>query len=182
MPEARPVTIQIPAGGEKIANANGKLRVPDQPIIPFIEGDGTGPDIWRASVRVFDAAVEKAYKGKRKISWFEVFAGQTAFDKFQNWLPDDTVEAFKEYRVGIKGPLTTPVGKGIRSLNVALRQLLDLYVCLRPVQYFTGVPSPVKHPEKVNMVIFRENTEDIYAGIDFEADSEAALAVLAFLK
>src|SRR5271167_2856266 len=171
-----------PPQGDKISIKDGVLSVPDHPIIPFIEGDGTGPDIWRASVRIFDAAVEKAFKGKKKISWFEVYAGQTAFDKFQNWLPDDTVEAFKEYLVGIKGPLTTTVGKGIRSLNVALRQLLDLYVCLRPVQYFTGVPSPVKHPEKVNMVIFRENTEDIYAGIDFEADSEAALAVLAFLK
>ena len=143
-----------PPQGDKISIQNGVLKVPDHPVLPFIEGDGTGPDIWRASVRVLDAAVEKAYKGKRKISWFEVYAGQTAFDKFQNWLPDDTVEAFKEYLVGIKGPLTTPVGKGIRSLNVALRQMLDLYVCLRPVRYFRGVPSPVKHPEKVDMVIF----------------------------
>ena len=170
-----------PAGG-KISIKNGKLTVPDNPILPFIRGDGTGPDIWAASVRVFDAAVQKAYGGKRKISWFEVFAGEAAKNKFDNWLPDDTVEAFKEYLVGIKGPLTTPVGGGIRSLNVALRQMLDLYVCLRPVQWFTGVPSPVKHPEKVNMVIFRENTEDIYAGIDFEAGKEAALKTIEFLK
>ena len=170
-----------PAGG-KISIQNGKLNVPDYPILPFIRGDGTGPDIWAASVRVFDAAVQKAYSGKRKISWFEVFAGEAAKNKFNNWLPDDTVEAFKEYLVGIKGPLTTPVGGGIRSLNVALRQMLDLYVCLRPVQWFTGVPSPVKHPEKVNMVIFRENTEDIYAGIDFEAGKEAALKTIEFLK
>jgi isocitrate dehydrogenase len=170
-----------PAGG-KITVQNGKLTVPENPILPFIRGDGTGADIWRASQRVFDAAVEKAYGGKRKVSWFEVFAGETAKNKFDNWLPDDTVEAFKEYLVGIKGPLTTPVGGGIRSLNVALRQMLDLYVCLRPVQYFQGVPSPVKHPEKVDMVIFRENTEDIYAGIDFEAGKEAALKTLEFLK
>ncbi len=168
--------------GEKIRIENGVLKVPDHPVIPFIEGDGTGPDIWRASVRVFDAAVEKAYQGKKKISWFEVYAGQTAFDKFQNWLPDDTVEAFKEYLVGIKGPLTTPVGKGIRSLNVALRQMLDLYVCLRPVRYFNGVPSPVKHPEKVDMVIFRENTEDIYAGIEWAADSPEAKKVIEWLQ
>jgi len=170
-----------PAGG-KISIQNGKLSVPNNPILPFIRGDGTGPDIWAASVRVFDAAVQKAYGGKRKIFWFEVFAGEAAKNKFDNWLPDDTVEAFKEYLVGIKGPLTTPVGGGIRSLNVALRQMLDLYVCLRPVQYFQGVPSPVKHPEKVNMVIFRENTEDIYAGIDFEAGKEAALKTIEFLK
>jgi isocitrate dehydrogenase len=171
-----------PPQGDKISIKDGVLNVPDHPVIPFIEGDGTGPDIWKASVRVFDAAVEKAYKGKRKISWFEVYAGQTAYDKFQNWLPDDTVEAFREYLVGIKGPLTTPVGKGIRSLNVALRQLLDLYVCLRPVQYFAGVPSPVKHPEKVNMVIFRENTEDIYAGIEWEANSPEVKKVIKFLQ
>jgi len=170
-----------PVGG-KISIQNGKLTVPDQPIIPFIRGDGTGPDIWAASVRVMDSAVAKAYQGKRKISWFEVFAGEESFKKFNNWLPDDTVEAFKEFLVGIKGPLTTPVGGGIRSLNVALRQMLDLYVCLRPVQWFSGVPSPVKHPEKVNMVIFRENTEDIYAGIDFEAGKEAALKTIEFLK
>src|SRR6202012_1439763 len=171
-----------PPQGGKISIQAGKLNVPDNPILPFIRGDGTGPDIWASSVRVFDAAVKKAYGGKRKVSWFEVFAGEESFKKFNNWLPDDTVEAFKEYLVGIKGPLTTPVGGGIRSLNVALRQMLDLYVCLRPVQYFKGVPSPVKAPEKVDMVIFRENTEDIYAGIDFEADSEPALAVLNFLK
>jgi isocitrate dehydrogenase len=170
-----------PAGG-KISILNGKLIVPENPILPFIRGDGTGPDIWAASVCVFDAAVQKAYGGKRKISWFEVFAGEAARNKFDNWLPDDTIAAFKEFLVGIKGPLTTPVGGGIRSLNVALRQMLDLYVCLRPVQYFQGVPSPVKHPEKVNMVIFRENTEDIYAGIDFEAGKEQALKTLKFLK
>src|SRR5574339_16866 len=170
-----------PPSGGKISIANGKLNVPDNPILPFIRGDGTGPDIWAASERVFDAAVQKAYGGKRKIAWFEVFAGEAAKNKFDNWLPDDTVEAFKEYLVGIKGPLTTPVGGGIRSLNVALRQMLDLYVCLRPVQWFTGVPSPVKHPEKVNMVIFRENTEDIYAGIEFAGGSPEAQKVLDFL-
>jgi isocitrate dehydrogenase len=173
--------ITPPAGG-KISIKDGVLSVPDNPVIPFIRGDGTGRDIWKASERVMDAAVKKAFGGKKKISWFEVYAGEASKTKFDNWLPDDTVEAFKEFLVGIKGPLTTPVGGGIRSLNVALRQMLDLYVCLRPVQYFSGVPSPVKNPEKVDMVIFRENTEDIYAGIDFEADSEAALAVLAFLK
>ena len=156
--------------------------MPENPIIPFIRGDGTGPDIWASSVRVFDAAVEKAYGGKRKIAWFEVFAGETSKNKFDNWLPDDTVDAFREYLVGIKGPLTTPVGGGIRSLNVALRQMLDLYVCLRPVQWFTGVPSPVKHPEKVNMVIFRENTEDIYAGIDYQAGSVEAKKILEFIQ
>jgi isocitrate dehydrogenase len=169
-----------PAGG-KITIANGKLTVPENPILPFIRGDGTGPDIWAASVRVFDAAVQKAYGGKRKISWFEVFAGEESFKKFNNWLPDDTVEAFKEFLVGIKGPLTTPVGGGIRSLNVALRQMLDLYVCLRPVQWFTGVPSPVKHPEKVDMVIFRENTEDIYAGIEYAGGTPEAQKVLDFI-
>jgi len=169
-----------PAGG-KISITNGKLTVPENPILPFIRGDGTGPDIWAASVRVFDAAVQKAYGGKRKISWFEVFAGEAAKNKFDNWLPDDTVEAFKEYLVGIKGPLTTPVGGGIRSLNVALRQMLDLYVCLRPVQYFQGVPSPVKHPEKVNMVIFRENTEDIYAGIEYAGGTPEAQKILDFI-
>jgi len=170
-----------PAGG-KITIENGKLTVPANPVVPFIRGDGTGPDIWAASVRVLDAAVEKAYAGTRKIAWFEVFAGQTAKDKFDNWLPDDTVDAFREYLVGIKGPLTTPVGGGIRSLNVALRQMLDLYVCLRPVQYFAGVPSPVKHPERVNMVIFRENTEDIYAGIDWPAGSPEAMGFLKWLE
>jgi isocitrate dehydrogenase len=170
-----------PPAGTKISIAQGKLNVPDQPIIPFIRGDGTGPDIWAASERVFDAAVEKAYGGKRKVSWFEVFAGETAFKKFNTWLPEDTVAAFKEFLVGIKGPLTTPVGGGIRSLNVELRQQLDLYVCLRPVQYFQGVPSPVKRPEKVDMVIFRENTEDIYAGIEYPAGSPEAQKMLDFL-
>src|SRR5690349_17524902 len=170
-----------PPAGEKITRTD-KLNVPDRPIIPFIRGDGTGPDIWAASERVLDAAVQKAYGGKKKIAWFEVFAGQSAKDKFDDWLPEDTVTAFKEYLVGIKGPLTTPVGGGIRSLNVALRQLLDLYVCLRPVQYFQGVPSPVKHPEKVDMVIFRENTEDIYAGIDYQAGSPEAKKILEFLQ
>ena len=159
--------LKPPTTGAAISRKNGQLVVPDNPIIPFIEGDGTGPDIWRASVRVFDAAVQKAYGGKKKIEWLEVYAGEKSFKQFSSWLPDDTVEAFREYYVGIKGPLTTPVGGGIRSLNVALRQLLDLYVCLRPVRWYKGVPSPVKHPEKVDMVIFRENTEDIYAGIEF---------------
>src|SRR5580693_2513528 len=172
--------VNPPAGG-KITITNGKLTVPSNPILPFIRGDGTGPDIWAASVRVFDAAVQKAYGGTRKINWFEVFAGEAAKNQFDNWLPDDTVEAFKEYLVGIKGPLTTPVGGGIRSLNVALRQMLDLYVCLRPVQWFTGVPSPVKHPEKVEMVIFRENTEDIYAGVEFAAGTPEAQKVLDFI-
>ncbi len=173
--------ITPPAGG-KITNDNGRLIVPDDPVIPFIRGDGTGPDIWATSQRVFDAAVQKAYGGKRRVAWLEVYAGETSKNKFNNWLPDDTVEAFKEFLVGIKGPLTTPVGGGIRSLNVALRQLLDLYVCLRPVQYFQGVPSPVKRPEKVNMIIFRENTEDIYTGIDFQAGSEQAVKTLEFLQ
>src|SRR5437763_12662251 len=157
-----------------ISRKNGQLAVPDDPIIPFIEGDGTGPDIWRASVRVFDAAVHKAYGGKRRVAWKEVLAGEKSFKQLNTWLPDETVEAFRTYYVGIKGPLTTPVGGGIRSLNVALRQLLDLYVCLRPVRWFEGVPSPVRHPEKVDMVIFRENTEDIYAGLEFEAGSPEA--------
>ena len=173
--------ISPPTGG-KISIQNGKLNVPDHPVLPFIRGDGTGPDIWAASQRVFDAALQKAYGGKRKAQWFEVYAGETAKNKFDNWLPEDTIEAFREYLVGIKGPLTTPVGGGIRSLNVALRQLLDLYVCLRPVQYFQGVPSPVKHPEKVNMVIFRENTEDIYAGIDYQAGSPEARKILDFIQ
>jgi isocitrate dehydrogenase len=158
-----------PAAGAKITVRNGKLSVPENPIVPFIEGDGTGPDIWRASVRVMDAAVAKAYGGKRRVHWMEVFAGEKANKLFNTWLPEETVAACREYLVSIKGPLTTPVGGGIRSLNVALRQMLDLYVCLRPVRWFKGVPSPVKHPEKVDMVIFRENTEDIYAGIEFEA-------------
>ena len=160
--------VKVPVGGAKISVKDGKLKVPDNPIIPFVEGDGTGRDIWRASVRVFDAAVEKAYQGKRKIHWMEVYAGEKSFKQFNSWLPDETTEAFKEFVVGIKGPLTTPIGGGIRSLNVALRKLLDLYVCQRPVRYYAGVPSPVKHPEYVDMVIFRENTEDIYTGIEFQ--------------
>jgi isocitrate dehydrogenase len=171
----------IPPVGDKISRTE-RLNVPDRPIIPFIRGDGTGPDIWAASVRVMDAAVEKAYGGKKKISWFEVFAGQAAKDKFDDWLPDDTVTAFREYLIGIKGPLTTPVGGGISSLNVALRQMLDLFVCLRPVQYFKGVPSPVKRPEKVDMVIFRENTEDIYAGIEWAAGTPEVKKILDFLE
>jgi isocitrate dehydrogenase len=163
---------KVPAGGEKITIKSGRLQVPDEPIIPFIEGDGTGRDIWRASVRVFDAAVQKAYGGKRKVHWMEVFAGEKAFKQFKTWLPDETVQAFTEFLVGIKGPLTTPIGGGIRSLNVALRKALDLYVCQRPVRYYHGVPSPVKHPEYVDMVIFRENTEDIYTGIEFQYGTE----------
>ncbi|MBX3227728.1 MAG: NADP-dependent isocitrate dehydrogenase [Labilithrix sp.] len=171
-----------PNGQPITMGAGNKLQVPDNPIIPFIEGDGTGRDIWRASVRVFDASVEKAYGGKKKIAWHEVLAGEKAFKQTNNWLPDQTVEDFKKYLVGIKGPLTTPIGGGIRSLNVALRQLLDLYVCLRPVRWFNGVPSPVKKPGDVNMVIFRENTEDIYAGLDWEAGSADAKKILAFLE
>ena len=179
MPSAKPT---VPEGGQKITISGGKLQVPDHPVIPFIEGDGTGPDIWRSSVRVLDAAVAKAYGGKRSIKWMEVYAGQKSFDRLQTWLPDETIDAFREFLVGIKGPLTTPIGGGIRSLNVALRQILDLYVCLRPVRWFNGVPSPVKHPEKVNMVIFRENTEDIYAGIEFAAGTEDAKKFAEFLK
>ena len=174
--------LTAPVRGETITIKNGKLQVPDHPVIPFIEGDGTGPDIWKASQAVLDAAVQKAYQGKRKIEWFEVYAGEKSFKKFNDWLPEDTLTALKHYLVSIKGPLTTPVGGGIRSLNVALRQMLDLYVCLRPVRWFKGVPSPVKHPEKVDMAIFRENTEDIYAGIEFEKQSDAARKVLSFLK
>jgi isocitrate dehydrogenase len=165
------VKLNVPPQGQKITIQNGKLNVPDQPIVPFIEGDGTGPDIWRASVRVLDAAVQKAYGGKRKIHWMEVYAGQKSNDMFNTWLPDETVQACRDYLVSIKGPLTTPIGGGIRSLNVALRQMLDLYVCLRPVRWFKGVPSPVRTPDRVDMTIFRENTEDIYAGIEFEAGS-----------
>jgi isocitrate dehydrogenase len=165
------IKLEVPAQGQKITISNGKLAVPANPIVPFIEGDGTGPDIWRASVRVLDAAVAKAYGGKRRIHWMEVYAGQKSNDLYNTWLPDETVAACREYLVSIKGPLTTPIGGGIRSLNVALRQMLDLYVCLRPVRWFKGVPSPVKNPGKVDMVIFRENTEDIYAGIEFEAGS-----------
>jgi isocitrate dehydrogenase len=172
-----------PTEGEAIARgADGHLNVPDHPILPFIEGDGTGPDIWRSSVRVLDAAVAKAYGGKKKIVWHEVYAGEKSKKLFDNWLPDETVDDFRDYLVGIKGPLTTPVGKGIRSLNVALRQMLDLYVCLRPVRWFQGVPSPVKAPQKVDMVIFRENTEDIYAGIEYEAESADVKKLIAFLQ
>ena len=176
--------IKTPTAGQAITLAHGKLNVPDQPIIPFIEGDGTGPDIWAASQTVFDAAVAKAYAGKRRIAWLEVYAGEKSVAVYGNntWLPDETLEAVKKYRVAIKGPLTTPVGGGIRSLNVALRQILDLYVCLRPVRYFSGVPSPVKHPERVDMVIFRENTEDIYAGIEYRAGTEEAKKVVAWLQ
>src|SRR2546427_12111139 len=173
---------KIPADGQQITHKPGRYEVPDRPIIPFIEGDGTGPDIWRASQRVLDAAVAKAYGGKRKIAWAEVYAGEKAKNLFDNWLPDETVDAFRKYLVGIKGPLTTPVGGGIRSLNVALRQTLDLYVCLRPVRYFSGVPSPVKHPEKVQMVIFRENTEDIYAGVEWAAGTPEAKKVVHWLQ
>src|SRR5471032_3164430 len=174
-------SIKPPTTGAAISRKNGQLVVPDNPIIPFIEGDGTGPDIWRASVRVFDADVEKDYAGKKKIAWMEVYAGEKSFKQFSSWLPDDMVEAFSEYYVGIKGPLTTPVGGGIRSLNVALRQLLDLYVCLRPVRWFQGVPSPVKHPELVDMVIFRENTEDVYAGYEVEEGSTEAKRLIDWL-
>jgi isocitrate dehydrogenase len=175
-------TITAPAGGAKITIANGKLNVPNNPIIPFIEGDGTGPDIWRASVRVLDAAVAKAYGGQRKIHWLEVYAGEKSNNRFGTWLPDATVQACRDYLVSIKGPLTTPVGGGIRSLNVALRQMLDLYVCLRPVRWFKGVPSPVKRPDQVDMTIFRENTEDIYAGIEWAGGSSDAQKVLDFLQ
>jgi isocitrate dehydrogenase len=175
--------IKVPAEGDKITlGAGHKLNVPDRPIIPFIEGDGTGRDIWRASQYVFDNAVKKIYGGKKKIAWMEVYAGEKSFNQFNTWLPDETTEAFKEFLVGIKGPLTTPVGGGIRSLNVALRQILDLYVCLRPVRYFEGVPSPVKHPEKLDVVIFRENTEDIYAGVEWPAESPEAKKVINFLR
>jgi len=179
MADAKPV---VPKDGAKITLSGGILTVPDRPILPFIEGDGTGRDIWRSSVRVLDAAVEKAYGGKKKIAWMEVYAGEKAFTKFNNWLPDETIAAYREFLIGIKGPLTTPIGGGIRSLNVALRQLLDLYVCLRPVRWFKGVPSPVKNPQKVDMVIFRENTEDIYAGIEWEAGSEQVKKILGFLE
>jgi len=180
-PGSTPATTAAPAG-QTITIKDGKLNVPNHPVIPFIEGDGTGPDIWRASVRVIDAAVEKAYEGEKKINWLEVLAGEKAFNATQNWLPDATLDAFKKYLVGIKGPLTTPVGGGIRSLNVALRQILDLYTCLRPVRWFVGVPSPVKQPELVNMTIFRENTEDIYAGIEFQEGTEDAAKFKKLLK
>src|ERR1700682_1057782 len=172
----------IPAGGKAIEYSGGELRVPDAPIIPFIEGDGTGRDIWKASRRVFDAAVEHAYGSKRRVAWFEVFAGEKAFNAFKEWLPDDTVEAIRDFRVAIKGPLTTPVGGGIRSLNVALRQILDLYSCVRPVKYYAGVPSPVKHPERMHIVIFRENTEDVYIGIEWEEGTADAKRLIEFLN
>ena len=175
-------TVTPPDEGDPITMGADGLNVPNEPIIPFIRGDGTGPDIWRASEAVFDAAVAKAYGGSRRVAWWEVFAGGAAFEKFGEWLPDDTVKAFREYLIGIKGPLTTPIGGGIRSLNVALRQMLDLYVCLRPVRHFAGVPSPVKRPENVDMVVFRENTEDIYAGIEFAAGTPEAARFLALLK
>src|SRR5437867_9037452 len=174
--------VAIPADGKKIGYAGGKYSIPDNPIIPFIEGDGTGRDIWKASLRVFNAAVEKAYNGKRRVAWYEIFAGEKAKAKFDNWLPDDSVNAIREFRVAIKGPLTTPVGGGIRSLNVALRQLLDLYACVRPVKYYKGTPSPVKNPERMDIVIFRENTEDVYAGIEWEQGTPEAAKLIEFLN
>ena len=174
--------VAVPADGARISYKDGSYQIPDNPIVPFIEGDGTGRDIWKASVRVFNAAVEKAYKGKRRVAWYEVFAGEKAKAKFDTWLPDDTVDAVREFRVAIKGPLTTPVGGGIRSLNVALRQILDLYGCVRPVKYYKGVPSPVKHPERMDLVIFRENTEDVYAGIEWEEGSAEAAKLIEFLN
>jgi isocitrate dehydrogenase len=172
----------VPANGARITYSNGRYHVPDNPIIPFIEGDGTGRDIWKASVRVFDAAVQKAYQGKRRVVWYEVFAGEKAKADFNNWLPDDTVNAIREFRVAIKGPLTTPVGGGMRSLNVALRQILDLYACVRPVKYYKGTPSPVKHPERMDLVIYRENTEDVYAGIEWEQGTPEAARLIEFLN
>ena len=172
----------LPRDGSRITFTNGKLQVPDNPIIPFIEGDGTGRDIWKASARVFDAAVQKAYGGKRRVAWYEVFAGEKSMEKFKTWLPDETVDAFRELRVGIKGPLTTPIGGGIRSLNVTLRQVLDLYCCVRPVKYYKGIPSPVKHPERMNVIIFRENTEDVYAGIEWQQGTEKAKKLIDFLN
>jgi len=172
----------VPTNGERITYDNGVLNVPNNPIIPYVEGDGTGPDIWRASVRVFDAAVEKAYGGERRVAWMEVFAGEKAFTQFKDWLPQETVDAMQEFRVSIKGPLTTPVGGGIRSLNVTLRQVLDLYACIRPVRYFEGVGSPMKEPEKLNIIVFRENTEDVYAGIEWRAGSPEAEAVRGFIE
>jgi isocitrate dehydrogenase len=173
---------KVPPRGEAIEFTNGALKVPDRPIVPFVEGDGTGPDIWRASVQVFDAAVERAYSGQRSVAWMEVFAGEKSFQQYKDWLPQETVDAMQEFRVSIKGPLTTPVGGGIRSLNVTLRQVLDLYACIRPVRYFEGVGAPVKEPEKVNIVIFRENTEDVYAGIEWKAGSPEAEKLAAYLR
>src|SRR6476660_7868375 len=172
----------VPTNGERISYDNGVLNVPSNPIIPYVEGDGTGADIWRASVRVFDAAVEKAYGSERRVAWMEVFAGEKAFTQFKDWLPQETVDAMQEFRVSIKGPLTTPVGGGIRSLNVTLRQVLDLYACIRPVRYFEGVGSPMKEPEKLNIVVFRENTEDVYAGIEWKAGSPEAEKLAAYLR
>ncbi len=174
--------VAVPTNGARIAYSGGHYQIPDNPIIPFIEGDGTGRDIWRASSRVFDAAVEKAYNGKRRVVWYEVFAGEKAKAKFDTWLPDDTVSAIREFRVAIKGPLTTPVGGGIRSLNVALRQILDLYGCVRPVKYYKGTPSPVRHPERMDIVIYRENTEDVYAGIEWEQGTPEAARLIEFLN
>jgi isocitrate dehydrogenase len=174
--------LPVPANGARITYSNGRYQVPDNPIIPFIEGDGTGRDIWKASVRVFDAAVQKAYQGKRRVAWYEVFAGEKAKAEFNNWLPDDTVNAIREFRVAIKGPLTTPVGGGMRSLNVTLRQILDLYACVRPVKYYKGTPSPVKHPERMDLVIYRENTEDVYAGIEWEQGTPDAARLIEFLN
>ncbi|HTA59579.1 MAG TPA: isocitrate/isopropylmalate family dehydrogenase, partial [Candidatus Baltobacteraceae bacterium] len=173
--------VAVPGDGKAIGYEGGVLKVPDNPIVPFIEGDGTGRDIWKASRRVFDAAVEKAYGGKRRVAWFEVFAGEKAFNTFKQWLPDETVDAARDFRVSIKGPLTTPVGGGIRSLNVALRQILDLYACVRPVRYFQGVPSPVREPEKMDVVIFRENTEDVYIGIEWKSGTPEVKKLLEFL-
>ena len=172
---------QVPPEGEKITLLSGRLQIPGRPIVPFVEGDGTGPDIWRAAVQVIDAAVERAYGESRRIAWMEVLAGEKAFGRTGDWLPEETVEAFREFRVGIKGPLTTPVGGGIRSLNVALRKSLDLYACVRPVRYFEGVPSPIKRPQDVDMVIFRENTEDLYAGVEFECGTPANVRFLQWL-
>src|SRR3989475_9720825 len=174
--------VAVPANGARISYSGGRYQVPDNPIIPFIEGDGTGRDIWRASSRVFDAAVEKAYNGKRRVVWYEVFAGGKAKAKFDTWLPDDTGSAIREFSVAINGPLTTPVGGGIRSLNVALRQILDLYACVRPVRYLPGVPSPLRHPERMNVIIFRENTEDVYAGIEWRSGTPEAKKLLEFLN
>src|ERR1700723_817420 len=174
--------LELPADGQPIEYRDGKFDIPDHPIIPFIEGDGTGRDIWKASQRVFDAAVEKAYGGKRSIKWFEIFAGEKAFRQFNTWLPDDSVAAARGLRISIKGPLTTPVGGGIRSLNVALRQILDLYACVRPVKYYQGIPSPVKNPNRMNIVIFRENTEDVYAGIEWKQGTEQAKQLIDFIN
>src|SRR6185312_12724150 len=173
---------RVPSTGERIAYENGALEVPNNPIIPYVEGDGTGADIWRASVRVFDAAIEKAFGGERRVAWMEVFAGEKAFTRFQDWLPQETVDAMQEFRVSIKGPLTTPVGGGIRSLNVTLRQVLDLYACIRPVKYYRGTPSPVKNPERMDVVIFRENTEDVYAGVEWEQGTPEVAKLIEFLN